>query len=83
MVYMGVPSGRGPSRVGVATSADLLGWERRGLGLQESDIPFENTGLHTVEASYVDRRFEIFVEVLTERESTVWRATAPLAVIAG
>jgi len=52
------------------------------MGLREADIPVDNTGLHTVEGSYLDGMLEIFVEVLTERESTVSRATAPLAVVA-
>ena len=83
MLYMGVPPGRGPSRIGIATSPDLINWDRRGMGLRETDIPVDNTGLHTIEGSYLDGMLEIFVEVLTERESTIWRATAPLAVVAG
>jgi hypothetical protein len=34
LVYMGIPPGRGPSRVGVATSPDLVSWERRALNLK-------------------------------------------------
>lgn len=83
LVYMGLPPGRGPSQVGVATSPDLVNWDRQGLGLREVDIPAENLGLHTVEGAYRDDQVEVFVEVLTDVDSAVWRATAPLEMLTG
>ena len=83
LVYMGIPPGRGPSRVGVATSPDLVNWERRGEALRESDIPMPNTGLHTIEVAYLEDRLELFVEVLTDVDSAVWRAVAPLGAVTG
>ena len=83
LVYMGIPPGRGQSRVGVATSPDLVNWERQGEGLHEIDIPLPNAGLHTIEVAYSDEQLELFVEVLTDTDSAVWRATAPLEAVTG
>ncbi len=83
LVYMGIPPGRGPSRVGVATSPDLLNWDRRGEALSESDIPLPNAGLHTIEVAYLDGQLELFVEVLTDVDSAVWRAVAAIGAVAG
>lgn len=83
LVYMGIPPGRGPYRVGVATSPDLVNWERRGEGLRESDIPLPNSSLHMIDAAYFDNQLELYVEVLTDVDSAVWRAVVPVEAVAG
>ena len=65
----------------MATSPDLVNWERRGEALRESDIPVLNAGLHTIEVAYIDDRLELLVEVLTDVDSAIWRATAPLEAV--
>jgi hypothetical protein len=81
MVYMGVPPGSGPSQVGVATSTDAVVWERLGVGLAAEDVPVPNLGLHTVDLTYANGILELFVEVLTDTNSTVWRSTMLLNAI--
>ncbi len=83
LVYLGIPPGRGQSRVGVATSPDLANWQPWEEVLRATDIPTENLGLHTIEVAYINEQLELFVEVLTDAGSAVWRATAPLDVLTG
>jgi hypothetical protein len=51
--------------------------------LAGSNIPSENRGLHTIEALYEGGNLELFVEVLTDVDSAVWRAIAPLQAVTG
>ena len=51
--------------------------------MRESDIPLPNSGLHTIEVAYIDGQVELFVEVLTDVDSAVWRAIAPIEVLTG
>lgn len=58
-----------------------MNWERRGEALRESDIPLPNAGLHTIEIAYIGDRLELFVEVLTDVDSAVWRAVAAVEAV--
>jgi hypothetical protein len=52
-----------------------LGWE----GTRSS----ENHGLHTIEIAYRNGHVELFVEVLADEDSAIWRAVAPVDAITG